>query len=148
MPYDAAGYTIREVDSTVPEGFDHVDDWTISADDLVDGTTKYYSVIDKTLNSRIQIVKTDAETGNTVPLSGFKFQVLDSNGETMSFADPYDVNGTVDTFTTDDAGRSRSRSASSPASTPSRRSPPWRPTPSTAMQSASRSPRTTRRPPP
>lgn len=105
VPYDAAGYTIREVDSTVPEGFDHVDDWTISADDLVDGTTKYYSVIDKTLNSRIQIVKTDAETGNTVPLSGFKFQVLDSNGETMSFADPYDVNGTVDTFTTDDAGQ-------------------------------------------
>ena len=46
VPYDAAGYTIREVDSTVPEGFDHVDDWTISADDLVDGTTKYYSVID------------------------------------------------------------------------------------------------------
>ncbi|MFR4802295.1 MAG: collagen binding domain-containing protein [Eggerthellaceae bacterium] len=105
MPYDAAGYTIREVDSTVPAGFDHVDDWTISADDLVDGTTKYYSVIDKTLNSRIQIVKTDAETGNTVPLSGFKFQVLDSNGETMSFADPYDVNGTVDTFTTDGSGR-------------------------------------------
>ena len=105
VPYDAAGYTIREVDSTVPEGFDHVDDWTISADDLVDGTTKYYSVIDKTLNSRIQIVKTDAETGNTVPLSGFKFQVLDSNGETMSFTDPYDVNGTVDTFTTDDAGQ-------------------------------------------
>lgn len=105
VPYDAAGYTIREVDSTVPEGFDHVDDWTISADDLVDGTTKYYSVIDKTLNSRIQIVKTDAETGNTVPLSGFKFQVLDSNGETMSFADPYDVNGTVDTFTTDGSGQ-------------------------------------------
>lgn len=149
VPYDAAGYTIREVDSTVPEGFDHVDDWTISADDLVDGTTKYYSVIDKTLNSRIQIVKTDAETGNTVPLSGFKFQVLDSNGETMSFADPYDVNGTVDTPSRPTTpGRSRSRSASSPASTPSRRSPPRRPTPSTAMQSASRSPRTTRRPPP
>lgn len=105
VPYDAASYTIREVDSTVPAGFDHVDDWTISADDLVDGTTKYYSVIDKTLNSRIQIVKTDAETGNTVPLSGFKFQVLDSNGETMSFADPYDVNGTVDTFTTDGSGQ-------------------------------------------
>lgn len=105
VPYDAAGYTIREVDSTVPEGFDHVDDWTISADDLVDGTTKYYSVIDKTLNSRIQIVKTDAETGNTVPLSGFKFQVLDADGDTMSFADPYDANGTVDTFTTDDAGQ-------------------------------------------
>lgn len=40
-----------------------------------------------------------------MPLSGFKFQVLDSNGETMSFTDPYDVNGTVDTFTTDDAGQ-------------------------------------------
>lgn len=105
VPYDAAGYTIREVDSTVPEGFDHVDDWTISADDLVDGTTKYYSVIDKTLNSRIQIVKTDAESGSTVPLAGFKFQVLDADGKAMTFADPYDVNGTVDTFTTDGAGQ-------------------------------------------
>ena len=105
VPYDPAGYTIREVESTVPEGFDHVDDWTISADDLVDGTTKYYSVIDKTLNSRIQIVKTDAETGNTVPLAGFKFQVLDADGKAMTFADPYDVNGTVDTFTSDGAGQ-------------------------------------------
>lgn len=31
LPIDQKGYTIHEVDSTVPEGYDHVDDWTISS---------------------------------------------------------------------------------------------------------------------
>lgn len=92
LPIDQKGYTVHEVDSTVPEGYDHVDDWTISADEEVNQSTKYYSVIDKTLTSRLQIVKCDAETGNTVLLSGFKFQILDADGKVVSFDDPYDVN--------------------------------------------------------
>ena len=105
LPIDRSGYTIHEVDSTVPEGYDHVDDWTISADEEVNQSTKYYSVIDKTLTSRLQIVKCDAETGNTVLLSGFKFQILDADGKVVSFDDPYDVNAKVDTFTTDANGQ-------------------------------------------
>ena len=105
LPIDQKGYTIHEVDSTVPEGFDHVDNWTISADEEVNQSTKYYSVIDKTLTSRLQIVKCDAETGNTVLLSGFKFQILDADGKVVSFDDPYDVNAKVDTFTTDANGQ-------------------------------------------
>lgn len=105
LPIDQKGYTIHEVDSTVPEGYDHVDDWTISADEEVNQSTKYYSVIDKTLTSRLQIVKCDAETGNTVLLSGFKFQILDADGKVVSFDDPYDVNAKVDTFTTDANGQ-------------------------------------------
>lgn len=105
LPIDQKGYTIHEVDSTVPGGYDHVDDWTISADEEVNQSTKYYSVIDKTLTSRLQIVKCDAETGNTVLLSGFKFQILDADGKVVSFDDPYDVNAKVDTFTTDANGQ-------------------------------------------
>ena len=105
LPIDQKGYTVHEVDSTVPEGYDHVDDWTISADEEVNQSTKYYSVIDKTLTSRLQIVKCDAETGNTVLLSGFKFQILDADGKVVSFDDPYDVNAKVDTFTTDANGQ-------------------------------------------
>lgn len=105
LPIDQKGYTIHEVDSTVPEGYDHVDDWTISANEEVNQSTKYYSVIDKTLTSRLQIVKCDAETGNTVLLSGFKFQILDADGKVVSFDDPYDVNAKVDTFTTDANGQ-------------------------------------------
>ena len=105
LPIDQKGYTIHEVDSTVPEGYDHVDDWTISADEEVNQSTKYYSVIDKTLTSRLQIVKCDVETGNTVLLSGFKFQILDADGKVVSFVDPYDVNAKVDTFTTDANGQ-------------------------------------------
>ena len=62
-------------------------------------------MIDKTLTSRLQIVKCDAETGNTVLLSGFKFQLLDADGKVVSFDDPYDVNAKVDTFTTDANGQ-------------------------------------------
>ena len=105
IPYDSAGYTIHEVESTVPEGYDHVDDWQVTADQQVDGTNKQYSVIDKTLNSRIQIVKTDAETGQVVPLAGFSFQVYDSSGSPVSMDDPYKAGATVDTFTTDGEGQ-------------------------------------------
>lgn len=105
LPYDAAGYTIREVASTVPEGFDHVDDWTIPADQQANGTCKQYSVIDKTLNSRLQVVKADAESGKTVPLSGFSFQVLGKDGNAISFDDPYKADAKVDTFTTDGEGQ-------------------------------------------
>lgn len=146
LPIDQKGYTVHEVDSTVPEGYDHVDDWTISADEEVNQSTKYYSVIDKTLTSRLQIVKCDAETGNTVLLSGFKFQILDADGKVVSFDDPYDVNAKVDTFTTDANGQvsmpgklKSGKYAVKEIATPPRIC-------STARRSVSRSPRTIRTP--
>lgn len=105
IPYDAAGYTIHEVESTVPEGYDRVDDWQIGADQQVDGTYKQYSVIDKTLNCRVQVVKADAETGSTLPMAGFSFQVIDASGNVVSMSDPYKWGATVDTFTTDSDGQ-------------------------------------------
>lgn len=105
IPYDEAGYTVHEVESTVPDGYDHVDDWQVTADQMANGSTKQYSVIDKTLNSRIQVVKADAETGSAVPLAGFSFQVIDASGKVVSMDDPYKAGATVDTFTTDGEGQ-------------------------------------------
>lgn len=99
LPYDEAGYTVREVPETVPEGFDHVDDWQLSAEQMADGANLQFSVIDKTLNSKIQIVKTDAASGSTVPLAGFSFNILDSHGNKISMTE-----ADIDTFTTDDSG--------------------------------------------
>lgn len=99
LPYDEAGYTVREVPETVPEGFDHVDDWRLSAEQMADGANLQFSVIDKTLNSKIQIVKTDAASGNTVPLAGFSFNILDAQGHKISMTE-----ADIDTFTTDDSG--------------------------------------------
>lgn len=98
LPYDEAGYTVREVPETVPEGFDHVDDWQLSAEQMADGANLQFSVVDKTLNSKIQIVKTDAASGNTVPLAGFSFNILDAHGNKVSMTE-----AGIDTFTTDDS---------------------------------------------
>lgn len=104
IPYDEAGYTIHEVESTVPEGFDHVDDWQIGADQEVNGTTKQFSVIDKTLDTHLQVVKSDAETGSTVPLANFTFSIYDASGNKVSMTDWYPNKKVIDEFTTDDSG--------------------------------------------
>ena len=104
IPYDEAGYTVHEVESTVPDGYDHVDDWQVTADQMANGSTKQYSVIDKTLNTHLQVVKTDAETGGTVALSGFTFSIYDSFGNKVTMTDWYPNKKVLDEFTTDESG--------------------------------------------
>lgn len=104
LPYDAAGYTVREVDDTVPDGFDKVGDWTISAEQMVDGAKLRYILNDQAISTRIQIVKLDAETGQAVPLAGFTFQVLDANGDPVSMTDSYPNPVELTEFTTDESG--------------------------------------------
>lgn len=104
LPYDEAGYTIHEVEGTVPDGFDHVEDWTISASEMADGSCKQFICNDQGLNTRIQIVKTDAETGNTVPLPGFSFQIEDAEGNLVTMTDWYPNETVLDTFVTDESG--------------------------------------------
>ncbi|MDO4436515.1 MAG: SpaA isopeptide-forming pilin-related protein [Coriobacteriaceae bacterium] len=79
LPYDKKGYTVREDPSTTPEGFIPCPDWSISADQLLNGATLHYVVENTSVSSHIQIVKTDANSGQTIPLAGFTFQLLDSN---------------------------------------------------------------------
>ena len=104
IPYDSKGYTVREVAETVPDGFARVDDWTIDADQIIDGATLRYIVDNHALTGRLQLVKVDAGTGNTAPLAGFTFQIIDSHGKAVSQETWYPKHQTLDRFTTDDTG--------------------------------------------
>ena len=56
------------------------------------------------LSTHLQIVKRDAQTGASVPLAGFTFQLLDSNHEPVSQTCWYPAHNVMDTFTTDATG--------------------------------------------
>ena len=104
LPYDRGGYTVQEVASSVPDGFERVGDWTISADQQVDGARLQYIVNNSRLASRLQIVKKDSETQQTVPLAGFRFELYDKNGNKVTQESWYPAHQVLDSFTTDETG--------------------------------------------
>lgn len=104
LPYDAAGYTVREVASTVPSGFSPVQPWQITPDQMVDGTTLSYIVDNDRVESHVQIVKTDAESGQVVALAGFEFQLFDAEGNRIENELWYPNHTVLDTFVTDGSG--------------------------------------------
>lgn len=104
LPFDPQGYTVREVASTVPDGFESVDDWNIDPQELIDGVCLRYIVNNSRLTSRLQIVKTDALSGERIPLAGFSFQVFDGNGALVEQEVWHPEHTTISTFTTDETG--------------------------------------------
>lgn len=104
IPYDRAGYTVREVAETVPEGFKQAGEWTIEANQISDGAELQYIVDNHALSTHLQIVKRDAQTGTSVPLAGFTFQLLDSNHKPVSQTCWYPAHNVMNTFTTDATG--------------------------------------------
>ncbi len=104
IPYDRAGYTVREVPETVPEGFKRAGEWTVEANQISDGAELQYIVDNHALSAHLQIVKRDAQTGASVPLAGFTFQLLDSNHEPVSQTCWYPAHNVMDTFTTNATG--------------------------------------------
>ena len=104
IPYDDKGYTIHEVEETVPDGYGHVGDWTISAEDMVDGAKLQYIVDDHILSTHLQVVKVDADSGQTVALSGFKFQILDENKVPVTQDVWYPNHAEISEFVTDESG--------------------------------------------
>lgn len=104
IPYDRAGYTVREVAGTVPEGFKQAGEWTITAEQTADGAELQYIIDNHALSTHLQIVKRDAQTGGTVPLAGFTFQLLDSHHEPVSQTCWYPAHNVMNTFTTDTTG--------------------------------------------
>lgn len=104
IPYDRAGYTVREVAETVPEGFKQAGEWTVEANQISDGAELQYIVDNHALSTHLQIVKRDAQTGASVPLAGFTFQLLDSNHKPVSQTCWYPAHNVMNTFTTDATG--------------------------------------------
>ena len=104
LPYDDAGYRVHEVEETVPKGYERIEDWTIDAKQVEDGTTLSYIAGNRIYAARLQIIKMDAETGLSVPLAGFTFQILDEAGKPISQEVWYPNHKVLDSFTTDESG--------------------------------------------
>ena len=104
LPYDRGGYVVREVASTTPEGYQPAPEWSIAPEQMVDGATLHYIVDNDFVATRIQVVKTDAASGQTVPLAGFTFQLLDAEGNALSQDVWYPNHEQVSEFTTDETG--------------------------------------------
>lgn len=104
IPYDAAGYTVREVPETVPDGYHAAPDWQITPAEMLDGATLHYIVDNDAIRSRIQVVKTDADTGQVVPLAGFTFQLLDAQKRPITQTAWYPNHAEQTEFTCDESG--------------------------------------------
>lgn len=104
LPYDAKGYTIREDPESTPAGYQPCPDWTIGTEQMANGVVLSYIIDNDFVGSRIQIAKHDAESGRTVPLAGFAFQVLDKNKHLVTQEIWHPNHSVLDTFTTDGTG--------------------------------------------
>lgn len=76
---------------------------------MIDGTEDLQNPPTLILNNqalryRLRIVKTDAETGNTVALENTSFRLTDSEGNTIKQTVQYPVPVEIDTFLTDENG--------------------------------------------
>ena len=104
LPYDRSGYVVREVSSTTPEGYQPAPEWSVTPEQMVNGATLHYIVDNDFVATRIQLVKTDAASGQPVPLTGFTFQLLDEAGNALSQDVWYPNHQEISEFTTDDSG--------------------------------------------
>lgn len=69
-----------------------------------DGAVYRYLINNANFESRVMIVKKDAETGNTVPLAGHGYQLYDPQGEKITMTVTYPEVMEIDTFYTDSNG--------------------------------------------
>lgn len=69
-----------------------------------DGEAYRYLINNELFESYIKVIKTDAETGNTIPLAGAGFQIYDGAGNLVTMQYTYPEVTTVDTFYTGSNG--------------------------------------------
>ena len=69
------------------------------------GKTYRYLINNKPFESYVQIIKADAETGNTIPYAGAGFQIFDPAGNLVEMTFTYPSVTTIDTFYTDVNGQ-------------------------------------------
>ena len=98
LPFDT--YVVSEV--ITPDGYDPVEDFEITVSE--EGQLFYYILEDKLVRAPIMLVKTDADTGKTIPAAGIQFQLLDSEKEPVTMTTYYPKEETVSVFTTDESG--------------------------------------------
>ncbi len=94
MPYGI--YTVRQTSGW--EGRELMADFDVFIS--ADGHTYRYLINNANFASYIKVVKTDAETGNTITYAGAGFQIYDPNGNLVTMTFTYPEVTTIDTFYT------------------------------------------------
>lgn len=98
LPYGV--YTVHQV-----KGWDkaeYIDDFDVYI--ASDGTVYRFLINNADFESRVMIVKKDAETGSTVPSAGHGYQLYDPQGNRISMTLTYPEVIEIDTFYTDSQG--------------------------------------------
>ena len=92
IPYGI--YTVHQVSGW--EGRELMPDFDVYI--AKDGTTYRYLINNANFESYIKVVKTDAETGKTIPYAGAAFQIYNPDGSLVSMTFTYPTPTTIDTF--------------------------------------------------
>ena len=93
-------YRVRQIKGL--PGREFIEDFDVYVSQ--NGQTYRYLINNANFESYIQIIKTDAETGKTVPYAGAGFQIYDPSGNLVTMEFTYPTPTTVDTFYTDSDG--------------------------------------------
>lgn len=92
MPYGI--YTVHQVSGW--EGRELMLDFDVYI--AKDGATYRYLINNANFESYIKVIKTDAETGKTIPYAGAAFQIYNPDGSLVSMTFTYPTPTTIDTF--------------------------------------------------
>lgn len=98
MPYGI--YTVRQTSGW--EGRELMGDFDVFISQ--NGASYRYLINNANFESYINIIKVDAETGNTIPYAGAGFQIYDPDGNLVTMTFTYPTPTTIDTFYTDAGG--------------------------------------------
>lgn len=95
LPY--GHYTVHQVSGT--EGFYFVDDFSVYIKDSTPAKPYRYILNDRLFTGFVHVTKTDADTGEVIPVEGIGFQMKDPDGNLITFwgADTWytDKNGEI-----------------------------------------------------
>lgn len=98
LPYDT--YSVNE--TKTPEGYKTADSFKVTIHEQ--NETHHYSVINNVLESKLKVIKADAESGKTIPRANATFKIKSlQTGKYVSMP-KLNQNGTTDTFTTNEEG--------------------------------------------
>lgn len=96
-------WILQEDPATTPEGYAGLKKAKIKITEQ--GVQVKYVVTNSVENAVLEIVKKDSQTGNLIPKTGVKFQILDESGTPVVMQDNLDFSKITDTFTTNAEGK-------------------------------------------
>ena len=93
-------YVVSETET--PEGLEPIGDFEVTISE--EGRTLYYILENREILSPVRLVKADAETGRTIPLSDAGFRLLDAEKEPVIMGVRYPEGEEREIFYTDESG--------------------------------------------